>query len=103
GRISIDRMMLDRGTRTAWHRSIAHVPQSAFLADTTIARNIAFGARETEIDFDRVRAAAKHAQLDSFVTQLPNGYDTLIGERGIGLSGGQKQRLAIARAFYKDA
>ena len=103
GRISIDGIMLDRSTRAAWHRSIAHVPQSAFLADTTIARNIAFGARETEIDLDRVRAAAKHAQLDGFVAQLPDGYDTLIGERGIGLSGGQRQRLAIARAFYKDA
>ena len=89
--------------RTAWQRSITHVPQSAFLADTTIARNIAFGARETEIDLDRVGAAAKHAQLDGFVAQLPDGYDTLVGERGIGLSGGQRQRLAIARAFYKDA
>jgi len=103
GRISIDGIMLDRSTRAAWHRSIAHVPQSAFLGDTTIARNIAFGTRETEIDLDRVRAAAKHAQLDGFVAQLPDGYDTLIGERGIGLSGGQRQRLAIARAFYKDA
>ena len=103
GRISIDGIMLDRSTRAAWYRSIAHVPQSAFLGDTTIARNIAFGTRETEIDLDRVRAAAKHAQLDGFVAQLPDGYDTLIGERGIGLSGGQRQRLAIARAFYKDA
>jgi len=103
GQISIDGVPLDRSTRTAWQRSIAHVPQSAFLADTTIARNIAFGAAEAEIDLDRVRTAAKHAQLDGFVAQLPDGYDTLVGERGIGLSGGQRQRLAIARAFYKDA
>jgi len=103
GRISIDGVPLDRSTRTAWQRSIAHVPQAAFLADTTIARNIAFGAREAEIDLDRVRTATKHAQLDDFVAQLPDGFDTLVGERGIGLSGGQRQRLAIARAFYKDA
>jgi ATP-binding cassette subfamily B protein len=103
GQIFIDGVLLDRSTRTAWQRSIAHVPQSAFLADTTIARNIAFGARETEVDLDRVRVAAKHAQLDGFVAHLPDGYDTLVGERGIGLSGGQRQRLAIARAFYKDA
>ena len=103
GRILIDGVPLDRSTRTAWQRSIAHVPQSAFLADTTIARNIAFGAPEVEIDLDRVRTAAKHAQLDSFVAHLPDGYDTLVGERGIGLSGGQRQRLAIARAFYKEA
>jgi ABC-type multidrug transport system fused ATPase/permease subunit len=103
GTISIDGVLLERSTRAAWQRSIAHVPQSAFLADTTIARNIAFGAREAEINLDRVRAAAKHAQLDEFVTQLPDGYGALVGERGIGLSGGQRQRLAIARAFYKDA
>lgn len=103
GQVCIDGRPLDRSTRTAWHRSIAHVPQSAFLADTTIARNIAFGAPEAEIDLDRVRAATRDAQLDSFVAQLPHGYDTLVGERGIGLSGGQRQRLAIARAFYKDA
>jgi ABC-type multidrug transport system fused ATPase/permease subunit len=103
GQISIDGVLLDGGTRTAWQRSIAHVPQSAFVADTTIARNIAFGTRDTDIDVDRVRAAAKHAQLDGFVTQLPEGYETLVGERGIGLSGGQRQRLALARAFYKNA
>ena len=103
GQICIDGRPLDRNTRAAWQRSIAHVPQSAFLADTTIARNIAFGAPWAEIDLDRVRAAARDAHLDSFVAQLPDGYDTLVGERGIGLSGGQRQRLAIARAFYKDA
>ena len=103
GQISIDGVPLDRSTRAAWQRSIAHVPQSAFLAHTTIARNIAFGAREDEIDPDRVRMSAENAQLDGFVAQLPDGYDTLVGERGIGLSAGQRQRLAIARAFYKEA
>lgn len=103
GRISIDGRLLDRSTRAAWQRSIAHVPQSAFLADTTIARNIAFGSAETKVDLDRVRVAAKHAHLEDFVKELPDRYDTLVGERGIGLSGGQRQRLAIARAFYKDA
>ena len=93
-----------RARRRSWQRSIAHVPQSAFLANTTIARNIAFGMPEKpRSTWTRVRAAARHAQLDDFVAQLPDGYDTLVGERGVGLSGGQRQRLAIARAFYKDA
>ncbi|HEX6410418.1 MAG TPA: ABC transporter ATP-binding protein [Sphingomicrobium sp.] len=103
GRIMIDSTTLDSGTRRSWQRSIAHVPQSAFLANTTVARNIAFGMPEEAIDMERVRAAARHAQLDAFVAQLSGGYATVVGERGVALSGGQRQRLAIARAFYKDA
>jgi ATP-binding cassette subfamily B protein len=77
------------------------VPQAIFLADTSIARNIAFGS--AEVDLERVKAAGHIAQLDEFVAQLPNGYETLIGERGVRLSGGQRQRLGIARALYKGA
>jgi ABC-type multidrug transport system fused ATPase/permease subunit len=82
---------------------IAHVPQAIFLADASIAENIAFGVPSSRIDLDRVQAAAAKAQLAEFVTSLPRGYDTQVGERGVRLSGGQRQRIGIARAFYKDA
>jgi ABC-type multidrug transport system fused ATPase/permease subunit len=101
GEIAVDGVPLTGETRRRWQRSIAHVPQAIFLADTTIARNIAFGS--AEVDLERVKAAGRHAQLDEFVSQLPDGYDTPIGERGIRLSGGQRQRLGIARALYKGA
>lgn len=101
GEISVDGVPLTGATRRQWQRSIAHVPQAIFLADTTIARNIAFGSKV--IDLERVKAAGARAQLDEFVSQLPNGYETVIGERGVRLSGGQRQRLGIARALYKGA
>lgn len=84
-------------------KRIAHVPQSIFLADASIAENIAFGLPPDGIDFLRLKAAAAKAQLDDFIASLPTGYDTVVGERGIRLSGGQRQRIGIARAFYKDA
>lgn len=101
GKISVDGTPLTGENRRRWQRSIAHVPQAIFLADTSIARNIAFGS--AEVDLERVKAAGHIAQLDEFVAQLPNGYETLIGERGVRLSGGQRQRLGIARALYKGA
>ena len=79
------------------------MPQAIFLADTSIARNIAFGQQSEQIDMVRVAAAAKTAQLADFVETLPDGYDTVIGERGTRLSGGQRQRLGLARAIYKQA
>ena len=103
GSISIDGVKLDSNSRRRWRRSIAHVPQSIFLADMTIARNVAFGSPEAAIDMDRVREAAGFAQLHEFVSDLTEGYDTIVGERGVGLSGGQRQRLGIARAFYKNS
>jgi ABC-type multidrug transport system fused ATPase/permease subunit len=103
GRIAVDGIELDHGNRQRWLRSIAHVPQSIFLGDTTIARNIAFGVEPGRIDMGRVRAAAAAAQLAEFVTTLPSGYETTVGERGIRLSGGQRQRLGIARAIYKQS
>jgi len=101
GEILIDGVPLVAGNRRQWQRSIAHVPQSIFLADATIAGNIALGCPQEEIDRDRVVEAAKLAQLDAFVSTLPAGYETVVGERGIRLSGGQRQRLGIARAIYK--
>jgi ABC-type multidrug transport system fused ATPase/permease subunit len=103
GEIAVDGVRLKGAERVRWHRSIAHVPQSVFLGDTTIARNIAFGVEPEAIDQERVRAAAQSAQLSDFVSSLPSGYDTTVGERGIRLSGGQRQRLGIARAIYKQA
>jgi ABC-type multidrug transport system fused ATPase/permease subunit len=103
GRILIDGVPLTRENRRNWQRSIAHVPQAIFLADASIARNIAMGISDEAVDLTRVIEAAKKAQLDEFVEGLPERYDTFVGERGIRLSGGQRQRLGIARAIYKQA
>jgi ATP-binding cassette subfamily B protein len=87
----------------AWQRSIAHVPQSIFLADTSLAENIALGVRREDIDFERMRMAARQAQIANFIESAPEGYDAVVGERGVRLSGGQRQRIGIARALYKEA
>jgi ABC-type bacteriocin/lantibiotic exporter with double-glycine peptidase domain len=86
-----------------WQRQIGYVPQHIFLADDTIAANIAFGQPPQEIDQVAVQRAARMAQLHEFIAnELPQGYDTKVGERGIRLSGGQRQRLGLARALYGD-
>ena len=103
GRIEVDGRLLDSSTAAAWQREIAHVPQDLFLADASIRENIAFGADSDEIDDARVRAAAEAADIAGFVEGLPDGYETIVGERGTRLSGGQRQRLGIARALYKRA
>jgi ABC-type multidrug transport system fused ATPase/permease subunit len=87
----------------AWQRTIAHVPQSIYLADTTLAENIAFGVPREAIDSERVREAARQAQIAEFIESRPEGYNAAVGERGIRLSGGQRQRIGIARALYKQA
>ena len=84
-----------------WRASIAHVPQSIFLADSTIAENIAFGVPKSRINLDRVRQAAEKAQISGFIESTSEGYDTFVGEQGVRLSGGQRQRIGIARALYK--
>lgn len=103
GRILVDDNPLTGDNLAAWRQSVAHVPQAIFLADATVAKNIALVDPGEEPDMARVTAAARAAQLDSFVTSLPHGYDTNIGERGAKLSGGQRQRLALARAIYRQA
>lgn len=85
-----------------WRNTISYVPQSVFLRDDTIRNNIAFGIAESEIDDKKVERAMKQAQLESVVSELPEGVNTYIGERGIRFSGGQRQRVAIARALYDD-
>lgn len=87
----------------AWRASIAHVPQNIYLADSSIAENIAIGVPRQNIDYARVKTAAFQARISSFIESCPQGYDTFVGERGIRLSGGQRQRIGIARALYKNA
>jgi ABC-type multidrug transport system fused ATPase/permease subunit len=103
GSILVDGMPLNHDNLRAWQRSIAHVPQSVFLADTTIAENIARGVPRDAIDMDRVREAARRAMISEFIEASPEGYRTPVGERGVRLSGGQRQRIGIARALYKQA
>ncbi len=86
-----------------WRASIAHVPQSIYLADTSIAENIAFGIPKDQIDKKKVWHAAEQAQIAGFIHGLPEGEETFVGERGIRLSGGQRQRIGIARALYRNA
>ncbi len=86
----------------AWLKNIGYIPQTIFMIDSTIRKNVAFGIADEEIDDDRVWAVLKEAQLDEFVRSLPEGLDTGIGERGIRLSGGQRQRIGIARALFED-
>jgi ABC-type multidrug transport system fused ATPase/permease subunit len=87
----------------AWRAAIAHVPQSIYLADSSIAENIAFGVPRQQIDLARVKQAAEQAQIASFIEASPEGYRSFVGERGIRLSGGQRQRIGIARALFKQA
>lgn len=87
---------------SAWQSMIGYVPQTIYLLDATIKRNIAFGLEENEIDDNKVRKAVEIAQLETFVNELPDGLNTVIGENGVRLSGGQRQRLGIARALYHE-
>lgn len=85
-----------------WLQQIAYIPQNVFLADETLAKNIAFGVSEDKIDSARVDEALAAAQLTQLVVRLPEGVRTMVGERGIRLSGGERQRVALARAFYHN-
>ena len=101
GEIVIDTRLLTPALVPSWQASIGYVPQDIFLIDDTIARNIAFGLQNSEIDPARLREASDTAQLLDFIeAELPNGFDTNVGERGIRLSGGQRQRIGLARALY---
>lgn len=87
---------------TMWHHQIGYIPQVIYLSDDTIRNNIAFGIHEDQIDEEAVKTALKKAQLAEFVDTLPDGLDTIVGDRGVRLSGGQRQRIGIARALYHD-
>ena len=101
GVVSVDGTDIWRNLR-GWQALIGYVPQSIFLTDDTLRRNVAFGLADEEIDATAVRRAVVAAQLDDFIATLPDGLETTVGERGVRLSGGQLQRIGIARALYHD-
>ncbi|MCL7751324.1 ABC transporter ATP-binding protein/permease [Guyparkeria hydrothermalis] len=103
GRVLIDGGPLTDENRRAWQNSLGFVPQSIFLADSSIRENIGFGLPPEAIDEAKVRRAATMAHLDELLDELPDGLETRVGERGVQLSGGQRQRIGIARALYHDA
>ena len=103
GQLLVDGQVIDHSNLDQWQMNIAHVPQAIFLSDTTLTENIAFGVPNTQVDHELVHFAAQRAQIASHIESLPEGYQTLVGERGIRLSGGQRQRIGIARALYKQA
>jgi ATP-binding cassette subfamily B protein len=103
GEIIVDGQRITKENCTSWQKNISHVPQSVFLSDNSIQQNIAFGVKDELIDKEKVVFAAKQAQLAEAIDNLPENYQTLVGERGVQLSGGQCQRIGIARALYKNA
>jgi len=103
GELLIDQLPINNQNRRAWQAHIAHVPQNIYLSDGTIEENIAFGIENEEIDHQRVRKAAQQAQIAELIEQWKDGYQTIVGERGVRLSGGQRQRIGVARALYKKA
>jgi ATP-binding cassette subfamily B protein len=103
GQVLIDGEPLADHNRANWQGQIAHVPQAIYLADSSIASNIAFGEPAENVDMGRVRDAAERAHIAKFIEGLPHGYETSVGERGVRMSGGQRQRIGIARALYKRA
>ena len=103
GRVTVDGTTLGEATRRGWRAHIAHVPQSIFLSNSSIAENIAFGVPSQLVDRKRVRRAAELAQIANTIKSWPLAYNSPVGERGVRLSGGQRQRIGIARALYKRA
>jgi len=103
GYLKVDGKIMSGKELAAWRNSVAHVPQSIYLSDSTIKENIAFGVPLLEIDMEMVRKAAKIAQISDYIESKSNGYEETVGERGARLSGGQRQRIGIARALYKRA
>ncbi len=103
GTLEVDGKIITQHNTKAWQRSIGYVPQQIFLSDNTISANIAFGVESKYISKENVEKVCKIANLDKFVSnELPNKYETIIGERGVRLSGGQRQRIGIARALYHN-
>jgi len=101
GKIQVDNRDIQINLRE-WQSQIGYVPQSIYLTDDTLRNNIAFGIPEEEINNEAVFKAVKSAQLEEFINALPNGINSVVGERGVRLSGGQRQRIGIARALYHN-
>ncbi|MDA9102983.1 ABC transporter ATP-binding protein/permease [Candidatus Thioglobus sp.] len=103
GSLAIDGININEQNHRGWQTHIAHVPQTIFLADTSIAENIAFGIPVEKIDFTLLKQVAHRAQISQTIESWKKQYNTVVGERGVRLSGGQRQRIGIARALYKKA
>ncbi len=101
GTVTIDGVDIKKCMKS-WHEEIGYIPQVIYLMDDTIRANVAFGIPESEIDDAAIEKALQEAQFDQFVHALPDGLDTMIGDRGVKLSGGQRQRIGIARALYRN-
>jgi len=101
GKVEVDEFNINESL-TEWYKKIGYVPQSVYLTDDTIRKNVAFGLLEENIDDDLVKQAVIKANLNEFLNSLPNGLETVVGEKGINVSGGQQQRIGIARALYRD-
>jgi ABC-type multidrug transport system fused ATPase/permease subunit len=101
GKVMVDGQDI-QGNLRAWQDQIGYVPQTIYLTDDTLRRNVAFGLPDEQINEVAVKRAIKDAQLEEFVASLPHGLESKVGERGIRLSGGQRQRIGIARALYHD-
>lgn len=103
GELLVDGIVINKNNVHSWQNLVGYIPQFIYLADDTVAQNIAFGVPKDNIDMNAVIKAAKAAQIHEFiVNNLKDGYDTFVGERGVMLSGGQRQRIGIARALYRD-
>jgi len=103
GAITIDDLPVTDANRRSWQQTLGYVPQVIFLMDTSVAENIALGVPPDQIDHEQVERCARMAQVHGFIAdQMPHGYATKVGERGVRLSGGQRQRIGIARALYHD-
>ena len=103
GTLEVDGKVINKKNCRAWQKSIGYVPQNIYLTDDTIEANIALGVSSKEINLEAIKKACKIANLHEFITnELPNQYETIVGERGVRLSGGQKQRIGIARALYHN-
>ncbi|RQD76039.1 MAG: ABC transporter ATP-binding protein, partial [Halanaerobium sp. MSAO_Bac5] len=103
GKIEIDGIEINQDNIRNWQQNLGYVPQDIYMCDDTILSNIAFGVPKDEIDMEAVKKATKIANIDNFIEdELPQGYNTVVGERGVRVSGGQRQRLGLARALYHD-
>jgi ATP-binding cassette, subfamily B, bacterial PglK len=103
GELLIDGVAITQQNRRAWQMRISHVPQSIYLADSTIQENIAFGIESEQIEECKIVQAAQQARIAEVINNLTDKYKTFVGERGVQLSGGQRQRIGIARALYKNS
>ena len=103
GQLIIDDIIINDQNKNSWQKNISIIPQTTFLHDVSITENIAIGVELKNINMDKIKSAVKLAQMSDFIDNLPEKYETRVGERGVRLSGGQRQRIAIARALYREA